>query len=76
VLYIPLESIFKDQANEYVFVKTGSGFKRKDVKIGSANSDFAIVTEGLTENEELALTNPFLNKEEEKPKPGTKINMK
>jgi len=76
VLYIPLESIFKDQANEFVYVKTSSGFKRNDVKIGAVNSDFAVVKEGLTENEEVALTNPFLNKEEEKPKPGTKTNMK
>jgi HlyD family secretion protein len=75
VLYIPIESILKDQSNEFVYVKTNSGFKRKDVKIGAVNSDFAIVTEGVTENEELALINPFLNKEE-KSKPGTKTNMK
>jgi multidrug resistance efflux pump len=76
VLYIPIEAVFKDQANEYVFVKTRSGFKRKDVKIGSENTDFAIVTEGLAENEELALTDPFLNKEEEKTKSGTNTNKK
>jgi HlyD family secretion protein len=76
VLYIPLEAIFKDQSNEFVYVKTSSGFKRKDVKIGAVNSDFAIVKEGLAENEELALTNPFLNKEEEKTKPGTKTKTK
>jgi len=39
-------------------------FKRKPVKIGSVNSDFAIISEGLKENEELALTDPYLNKEE------------
>jgi multidrug resistance efflux pump len=71
ILYIPIEAIFQDQANEYVYVKTSSGFKRKDVKIGSVNTDYAIVTEGLAENEELSLTNPFLNKEEDKTKPGT-----
>jgi multidrug efflux pump subunit AcrA (membrane-fusion protein) len=76
VLYIPIETIFKDQASEYVYVKTSSGFKRKDVEIGAVNSDFAIVTKGLAENEELALTNPFLNKDEEKTKTENKTNIK
>ena len=68
VLYVPIESIFKDQAEEYVYVKTNSGFKRRSIKIGSVNTDFAVVTEGLDENEELALTDPYLNKEEGKDK--------
>jgi multidrug resistance efflux pump len=64
VLYIPLETLFKDQINEFVYVKSGGGFKRHDIKIGATNTDFAIVTEGLDENDELALTDPFMNKEE------------
>ncbi|HEY5469421.1 MAG TPA: HlyD family efflux transporter periplasmic adaptor subunit [Bacteroidales bacterium] len=71
VLYIPVESIFKDQGIEFVYVKTSSGFKRKDVKIAQSNVDFAIVSEGLAENEELALADPFLNKEESQGKNAT-----
>jgi HlyD family secretion protein len=71
VLYIPIETVYKDLSNEYVYVRTGSVFKRRDVKIGAVNSDFALVREGLKENEELALTDPFLNKEEDKTKPAT-----
>ena len=66
VLYIPIDAIFKDQMNDYVYVRTNSGFSKKSVKIGPVNSDFAIVLEGLKENEELALTDPYLNKEESK----------
>ena len=66
ILYIPIDAIFKDQANDFVYARTNSGFKRKPVKIGAVNSDFAIVSEGLKENEELALTDPYLNKEETK----------
>ena len=66
VLYIPLEAVFKDQIDEFVYVRTKSGFKRRSVKIGSVNTDFAVVTDGLEENEELALTDPYLNKEEGK----------
>lgn len=73
VLYIPIEAIFKEEAREFVYVRTNSGFKRRDVKIGSVNTDFAIVTDGLKENEELALTDPFLNEEEVKSKEQKKI---
>jgi HlyD family secretion protein len=66
VLYIPIDAIFKDQTNDFVYARTNSGFKRKPVKIGPVNSDFAIILDGLKENEELALTDPYLNKEETK----------
>jgi HlyD family secretion protein len=62
VLYIPLEAIFKDKGTEFVYIKKSSGFERREIKIGSINSDFAVVKEGLAENEELALTDPFINK--------------
>jgi multidrug resistance efflux pump len=76
VLYIPIEAIFKDQGSEFVYVKSASGFKRKDIKIGSVNTDFAIVADGLAENEELALTDPYLNKEESKSGKGKNANGK
>ena len=53
---------------EYVYIKSGSGFKRRDIKTGAINTDFAIVTEGLAENEVIALSDPFLKKEEVKKK--------
>jgi len=64
VLYIPLESLFNDQGMDYVYIKSGSGFKRRDIKTGAINTDYAIVTEGLDENDLIALSNPFLKKEE------------
>ena len=65
---IPLESLFKEQGMEYVYLKSGSGFKRRDIKTGAINTDFAIVTEGLEENDVIALSDPFLKKEEVKKK--------
>ncbi|HYW95947.1 MAG TPA: HlyD family efflux transporter periplasmic adaptor subunit [Bacteroidales bacterium] len=65
VLMIPLESVFKDDLDEYVYIKTASGFKRHNVKISAYNSDYALIAEGLAENDELALTNPFRDKMEE-----------
>jgi len=68
VLIIPLESLFREQGMEYVYLKSGSGFKRQDIKTGSTNSDFAIVTNGLNENDVIALSDPFLKDLEVKTK--------
>jgi len=64
VLFIPLESLFNEQGIDYVYIKSGSGFKRHTIQTGAVNTDYAIVTEGLDENDLIALSNPFLNKEE------------
>jgi multidrug efflux pump subunit AcrA (membrane-fusion protein) len=64
VLFIPIEALFNEQGIDYVYVKSGSGFKRRDIKTGDINADYAIVAEGLDENDLIALSNPFLNKEE------------
>jgi HlyD family secretion protein len=71
VLYIPLESLFSKQGMEYVYIKIGSTFKRRDIKTGSINTDFAIVAEGLEENDVIALSDPFLKKEDVKKKTDT-----
>ncbi len=66
VLFVPVEAIFKSQGIEYVYIKTGSSYKRQEVKVGPTNTDYAIITEGLSENDEITLADPFLNKEESK----------
>ncbi len=65
VLIIPVEAVFKEDPDEYVYVKTASGFKRQKVVIGNFNSDYALVSEGISENDEIALIDPFMNKMEE-----------
>jgi multidrug efflux pump subunit AcrA (membrane-fusion protein) len=64
VLFIPLESLFNEQGTDYVYIQSGSGFKRHNIKTGSVNADYVIVKEGLEENDVIALSNPFLNLEE------------
>jgi HlyD family secretion protein len=59
VLFIPFEALFREQATEFVYVKSGSGFRRQDIRTGPANTDLIVVTEGLTGNEELAMSDPF-----------------
>jgi HlyD family secretion protein len=64
VLIVPLEALFSDQGEQYVYVKNGSSFRRTEIKAGAVNSDFAMITEGLKEGELVALSNPFADKQE------------
>jgi HlyD family secretion protein len=73
VLLIPLEALFKDQTGEYVYLRSGSGFRKHEIKTSSVNTDFAMIESGLKENEEVALTDPFLNKEKSKGKNHEKV---
>jgi HlyD family secretion protein len=63
-VFIPIIAVFKDQGSEYVYIKSGSGYTRRNIKVGATNTDFVIVSEGLSGNEEIALNDPFLNKED------------
>jgi HlyD family secretion protein len=62
VLYIPLEALFKEDNTEFVFVKSGNTYRKKIIVTGVSNNDHVIVAEGLKENDEVALSNPFEDK--------------
>jgi len=64
VLFIPVECVFEDLGNTYVYVQTKSGYRRQDVKTEEENADFVVISEGLSEGTEIALTDPFFNKQE------------
>lgn len=58
VLFIPLESVFKKDGKDIVYVKKSSGYKEKEVDLGISNTDYVIVKEGLGEKDEVALADP------------------
>ena len=57
-LFIPLEALFKKDGNNMVYLKDDGGFEAKQVSIGTENDDFVIITEGLTEGDQVALNDP------------------
>lgn len=59
IIYIPLEALFKKDGEDFVYVKKGSGYNIKTVKIGLTNNDFVEIKDGLKEGDILALSNPF-----------------
>lgn len=66
VLYIPIEAIYKNGAEDYVYAKSGNGFKQIKVKTGLVNTDYVIIEDGLKEGDVIALNGTKQNDEEEK----------
>lgn len=59
-LFIPLETLFMKDGNNIVYLKSDGGFEAKQVSIGTENDDFVIITEGLSEGDQVALSDPTL----------------
>ena len=70
MLYIPLEGVRPEGDKYFVYKKTRGGYQKTYVTTGVSNSDYIIITDGLDENDEVALIDPFVDesKKEEKPK--------
>ena len=63
VLYVPIEAVNTEADKSFVYKKSGSGYNKVEVEVGTSNSDYTIITKGLSEKDEVALSLPF--KEEE-----------
>lgn len=48
VLTVPSEAIREDESGSYVYLKTGKGYDKRPVKVGSQNDNEAVITEGLS----------------------------
>jgi multidrug efflux pump subunit AcrA (membrane-fusion protein) len=59
VLYVPIDAINTEVGINFVYKKTGTGFKKVEVETGRSNSDYAVIVNGLNEGDEVALVDPF-----------------
>lgn len=58
VLIIPLEAIFLKDTISYAYVKSGYSIQKKQVKLGLANNEVAIINKGIKENDVIYLNKP------------------
>lgn len=58
VTYVPVQSIFVEESEHFVFLKTFGGYERRKVEVGMHNSDFIEVTSGIDPGEEVILKMP------------------
>ncbi|MDR2145989.1 MAG: efflux RND transporter periplasmic adaptor subunit [Tannerella sp.] len=71
VLYVPIDAIYTELGVNFVYKKSGTGFKKMEVETGNSNSDYAVIVKGLDEGDEVALTDPFYEENKEKEKETT-----
>lgn len=66
VLAVPVQGILQIGGKDYAFVKSGSGWKKTELKIGDTNDQLIEVKSGLTDGAEVALAPMNLLTDEEK----------
>ena len=57
-IVVPLQAIFNEQGNSFVYVQQGTDFVRRAVKAGQKNLYFVQISEGLSSGEVVALSEP------------------
>ena len=63
-MWVPIESVFERDGEKIVWIKSGSGFKARPVKISKRNDNFVIIEEGLEVSDVVALIDPSIAAEE------------
>ncbi|SNY59688.1 Multidrug efflux pump subunit AcrA (membrane-fusion protein) [Arsukibacterium tuosuense] len=58
ILKVPLQAIFSEQQQLYVYKRNGSGFVKQPVSLGSKSLSHAEISTGLNAGDEIALINP------------------
>lgn len=58
VTFVPVQSVFVENDEHFVFLKTMTGYKRQKVNIGAYNNDFIELEEGIVDGDEVFLKMP------------------
>ncbi|MEN8927645.1 MAG: efflux RND transporter periplasmic adaptor subunit [Flavobacteriales bacterium] len=58
ILFIPIEAVFSNDSTQFVYVKDGSSFEKREVKTGESSEEFIEVNKGLSEGIEISLLAP------------------
>lgn len=60
VVYVPIESVFKNDSLSYVYklAKQGKKITRQEVKTGIENESFVVIEQGVAEGDKLCLEEP------------------
>jgi multidrug efflux pump subunit AcrA (membrane-fusion protein) len=57
-IVVPLLAVFEKDSSKIVYISEGEKFKRQIVNLASNSENFAVISEGLNENEEIILSEP------------------
>lgn len=65
VTYLPVDAVQRDERSNFVYLKTPTGFVRREIETGISNTDFMVVNQGLDPGDRVAMVNPFAEEEAE-----------
>lgn len=57
-LTIPLESVFSEKSQSYVYIRRGNTIEKREVKLGKSNDEVVIVEKGLVAGDEVFMSEP------------------
>ena len=57
-IVVPLLAVFEKDSSKIVYISEGGKFKRQTVNLACNSENFAVISEGLNENEEIILSEP------------------
>ena len=60
VLFVPKDAVHLEGDKYFAYKKKGKSYEKIEVEVGVSNSDYIIITEGLKQNDEIALGDPFI----------------
>ncbi|MBP7461482.1 MAG: efflux RND transporter periplasmic adaptor subunit, partial [Candidatus Delongbacteria bacterium] len=63
----PIEAIFKENDQSFVWLKDGRSFRQQFVSTGRMNRTDILIESGLEENDEVSLINPEINDDKKQP---------
>ena len=66
VVFVPLEALFSENDETFIYVKKGRGFDKRKVLTGMENDNYVVIKDGLEKGEEVALSDPYWKEEEKK----------
>ena len=58
ILFIPIEAVFSNDSTQFVFVKDGGSFEKREVKTGESSEEYIEIMKGLEEGQEISLLAP------------------
>jgi multidrug efflux pump subunit AcrA (membrane-fusion protein) len=65
VVSVPIEAVFEREGKTVVYVMGGRSAKRREIELGERNTTHIIVTKGLSQDERIALRDPYAGPEAE-----------
>jgi len=58
VTYVPVQAVFVEEDEHFVFVNRGGGYEPRAVKVGAHNNEFIRIVDGLEKSDEVLLKMP------------------